>query len=82
MNEELKTVLEGMEKRLDTRLTAIDGRFDGVESSIADLGESLSALATHIDKRFDEIQPILNKVESHETRLRYLEDKLPKLATN
>ena len=72
MNDELKVYLEGMEKRIVTH----------VDAGHTDLGESITSLATHMDERFDEIQPILNKVEGHETRLRYLEEKLPKLATN
>jgi hypothetical protein len=77
MNDELKTYLDEQfaAVRKDTAQT-----FAIVETSMADLGESISALATHIDERFDESQPALNKYEGHEKRIQYLEERLPKLA--
>jgi DNA repair ATPase RecN len=83
MNDELKTYLEGMEKRLTTQMVtkadvlALESRID---EKLVDLGQSIHAVATHIDERIDELTPILAKVENHDTRVKYLEDRLPKLA--
>lgn len=79
MNEEMKTYFEGMEQRLGDRLSSEIGR---LETNINDVAESVHALASHMDERFDELQPALSKVETHEHRIPFLEDKLPKLATN
>jgi hypothetical protein len=47
---------------------------------IAEVAESVGALASHIDKRFDEIQPVLDRVENHDRRLRFVEDRVTELA--
>jgi hypothetical protein len=72
-----KEDLASLESRTKEDLAALEAR------KKADLGEviqSIQALATHIDERFDELTPITSRVENHEKRIVFLEDKLPKLA--
>lgn len=45
-----------------------------------DVGQAISTLAIHIDERFDEIAPVLAKVDSHDKRLNYVENMLTELA--
>jgi len=93
MNNETKQFLEqkfgAIDERLDqatasmrdlVRKSDLEGL--ATKADIADRGEAISALATHLDERFDELRPTLSKVEGHEARIQFLEERLPKLATH
>jgi chaperonin cofactor prefoldin len=85
MEKELKTYLEGMEERLTTVVksevqaaeTRTDAKLDALTSTMNDV-------VGLVEKRFDSLDehlaPLTNQVSGHEKRLKFLEDRLPKLA--
>ncbi|MBX4189101.1 hypothetical protein KW785_00715 [Candidatus Parcubacteria bacterium] len=51
-----------------------------VHNQIVEVHSTMQALATHIDQRFDEIMPAIERIEDYDRRLAYLEDRLPRTA--
>lgn len=82
MDQETRKYLDEKFSGIDKRFDTVEKRFEGLESDVADLGSAITALATHIDERFDEIVPVVAQVSNHESRIKFLENKLPKLAVN
>lgn len=66
MNEELKSYLVDMEERINAH----------ADKNTAELTATVSAFATHVDNRFGEIAPVIGKIENHENRIQFLEEKL------
>ena len=72
-----------LESQMATKddLVALESR---LSKDISDVAESVGALATHMDERFNEIteklDPLPHQVSNHDNRIKFLEDRLPKLA--
>jgi hypothetical protein len=81
MDNETKKYLEERFSRLVTKndLAVLESRM-ATKEDLGEVIQSIQALATHIDERFDELTPVTSRVENHEKRISFLEDKLPKLA--
>jgi len=77
MDKDLKSYLDKEFASLHQEMTEISGAIvDHMEKRF----EQVDARFEQIDVRFDELTPTLSKVGNHENRIKYLEDKLPKLA--
>ena len=75
IGETIRDVVELVDKRFD----AVDKRFDAVDKHFEDVDKRFDA----VDKRFDDIEekldPMVNQVSGHEKRVKFLEDRLPRL---
>jgi hypothetical protein len=90
MDGETKKYLEEKFGRMATKddlgalETRIGDRFNTLEEDLAGVGSSVSALASHVDERFDALEEhitiLTRDVAQHGERVKYLEDRLPRLA--
>ncbi|GEM_PF-2809398 len=92
MDKELKTHLEGMEKRIDKRFGEVEERLstkiiESIVESEKRLASTISDVVTLIDKRFDgvderldnieeKLTPLVNQVSGHEKRITFIEEKV------
>jgi hypothetical protein len=85
-----KEDLVALQPRMDTKMNGLETRMATKEDlvllksefseGLGEVAHSVSALATHMAGRFDELMPFKRDVASHENRIKYLEDKVLKAA--
>lgn len=80
MNEELKTYLDKKFDSVTNDISELSNNITEVSVSLGQLANHMEERFTAVDARFDELVPTVSLVENHDKRIKFLEDRLPKLA--